>query len=615
MLCGVAFALRIAGLGDIEHNVDRAYPIWQALNTLQTGALPVTAQNTSVLFANPPLTGYLLIPAVIIGGTPYGAYIAVILSNTLAIPITYRIAKLMNVSEGIAWGAAWWVAINAWVIEYSRLTWVQGLLPFFCTLLCWGLVRLVTRPHPRILWVTLITLTLTTQTYLLAFILAAPVSLTLFFYRTVIFDDQPRMKRALIGGAAIFIIATGVYGAGLWSMRDQSLAQLGAFTGSGWRLSREAFDHAFRLVSGKDYPAARGTDAPIQDSALRQSLTELLHWGVIILIGIGVIRAVRSRGGGVLLIGFSLPILLMTGVSRPVHPFYLLVTLPIGGLLCMLGVVWLSQRIRLPIFRLLAGLLIIGVTTLNGVNAVRYTQATYAYPGAHEFSALPVREATEIATLLAPAPPATLYTPAEFWVVTSLSGQLLPVQPLPDTRRLLKIPPSGATYWLNNLPDQTLLPQPPLSTYTLRDGWRVLRYELPYAWALDQVDQRATIRTEQGLSLLGYRLTQTEGQITLWTLWQVDQLNNGRDSWLFHPFLHVFNEQGQRVGMADGENVSGAEFTQGLRYLHQIQLIHPADGVRVAFGQYDSLRTQNMIFILPTGDYTPVIEQPLPSKP
>ena len=35
--------------------------------------------------------------------------------------------------------AAVLMAVNPWVIEYSRSTWVQSLLPFFTCALAWGL--------------------------------------------------------------------------------------------------------------------------------------------------------------------------------------------------------------------------------------------------------------------------------------------------------------------------------------------------------------------------------------------------------------------------------------------------------------------------------------------
>ena len=43
----LAALLRLQHLDAIQHNVDHAYPIWQALMTLDRGVFPVTAQGTS----------------------------------------------------------------------------------------------------------------------------------------------------------------------------------------------------------------------------------------------------------------------------------------------------------------------------------------------------------------------------------------------------------------------------------------------------------------------------------------------------------------------------------------------------------------------------------------
>src|SRR3954469_18606947 len=79
----LAAFLRFQHLDAIQHNVDYAYPIWQALTTLDRGSLPITAQGTSVLFANPALTGYLYVPWVALTRSPLGPTIFVIVLNTL----------------------------------------------------------------------------------------------------------------------------------------------------------------------------------------------------------------------------------------------------------------------------------------------------------------------------------------------------------------------------------------------------------------------------------------------------------------------------------------------------------------------------------------------------
>ena len=108
--------------------------------------------------------------------------------------------------------AAALMAVNPWVIEYSRATWVQSLLPFFVSAIAWLLwpVLLGRSQHPkRRTLLALILVTLMTQTYLLAFFIVVPVgALILLFWRRL-------PKRPLLIGAVIFPVASLVYAAGL----------------------------------------------------------------------------------------------------------------------------------------------------------------------------------------------------------------------------------------------------------------------------------------------------------------------------------------------------------------------------------------------------------------
>src|SRR5262245_24886647 len=91
----IAAALRLQNLHAIQHNIDQAYPIWQALMTLDRGVWPVIGQNTSILIPNPTLTGYLLIPWVALTRSPLGPYLFVITLNTLAVWLAYRASALL----------------------------------------------------------------------------------------------------------------------------------------------------------------------------------------------------------------------------------------------------------------------------------------------------------------------------------------------------------------------------------------------------------------------------------------------------------------------------------------------------------------------------------------
>ncbi len=290
MILLVAAFLRGHDLLQIEHNVDHAYPVWQALTTLEHGVFPLAGQGTSVLFANPALTGYLFLPLIALTRSPLGAYILVIALNTLAVLLAFRAARIL-MGVRVALIAAALLAVNPWVIEYSRTSWVQSLLPFFACALAWLLWPVLLgrskRPARRLL-LALIVLTLYTQTYLLAFLSLAPVVLLLLIFR------RRLPRRALLVGGAIFIIITLIYGAGLLAQADTVGTRLNEFSDSPRQLSAEAWNHAVRLVSGQDYEVARGTQAPPYDSARRHNLTLVAHTVIYAALLFGIALALGS---------------------------------------------------------------------------------------------------------------------------------------------------------------------------------------------------------------------------------------------------------------------------------------------------------------------------------
>ena len=133
MIVTVGAWLRFQHLGDIEYNIDQVYPIWQAIRTLDAGAFPLTGQGTSVLFANPPLTGYLFLPFIAFTRQPLAAYVVTLALNTFAIWLAYRALRWLVSTRPALIGAALF-AVNPWIIEDSRRTWVQSLAPFFVCL-------------------------------------------------------------------------------------------------------------------------------------------------------------------------------------------------------------------------------------------------------------------------------------------------------------------------------------------------------------------------------------------------------------------------------------------------------------------------------------------------
>jgi len=633
-LLSITFLLLIAGFlrfqnfGAIEHNVDRAYPLWQALRTLDQGVFPVTAQGTSVLFDNPALMGYLLLPATALTRTPVAAYVFVILLNWMAVAFIYSIVRRMRRTSIEALLAAFLFAINPWIIEYSRLTWVQGLLPFFVCLLFWLLVPVLcgtSRRPQRDLLLALITLTALTQTYLLAFAMLAPVGLLVVLFRKQILP----LWKGWLPGLVIFALATGIYGAGLLA-NAQTGAQLTNFTSTGWHLSDEAFQHAVRLISGRDYAVARGMEAPIQDSILRQTLSDAAHITILclLLIGIGfaLYQAIRrqDRFSLILLIWFFLPILMMTFVSRVVHPFYLLLTLPAGHILAATGVRVLFIRIPqravfVPRFALLVACCAFGV--LSGINSARYAEQTYAKPTANGLTALPLRDGIAMGqTFLKPAigdQRTVVYADADEWILNTFVGQLFPVDRDVDINKLVYVPGVNGYYqqYLYVLREpvlsQSILNSAPLvGQYKFPDNRGFYAYQSSSEWRANSINLivQDFLSSKEGLGLnwshvVCYPETHQMRVLTIWTMSATPE-KSGAET-LYAPYIHVFDLTGKRLAIGDGRAISNRQWRPGDVYLQTTTIDIPADAIptKLVIGQYDGVH-QKTLEMHPFGRYS-----------
>lgn len=618
----IAALLRFTYLSEIEHNVDHAYPIWQALRTLEHGEWPLVGQGTSVLFANPALTGYLYLPVIALTRSPLGAYLLVIALNSLGVLLAYRaVRSILNTRAALI--AACLMAVNPWVIEYSRATWVQSLLPFFTCALAWLLWPVLTgkSQHPqRRTLIGLIVLTLMAQTYLLAYVMLIPVGLlVLVFWRRM-------PKRALLAGTTILVVATAVYAAALLSDWQTLQASLGEFGESGAHLSAEAWNHAVRLISGADYPLARGQNAPINDSLLRQNLTQIAHYVILALLLAGILRGLYAIYRGhqrdtalILLLWFGLPVLLMSYVGQPVHPFYQLLGLPAGYALVGWAVDWLP---RFHLKTALVIVLLVPLGLLMAINSQRYAQETAAAPGVHDLGALPLDYGIQLGQMINQYLPENgiVYAEVDEWTLNSFAGTTFPL--LRDTRApdFSIVPREGGLYTVGHIvaPDDWT---PPAYT-TLHEAIRLPGNGLltvdvypPDAARNITPAQTLNIATEEGLTLVGYEiqphpLTPSpqpgEGEPrTLITYWRVDTLTADTANWFFTPFAQVFDETGAQISVVEGEMVPGMEWRESDVHIHSMTL--PSQTAEIRLGQFDGTRQRNMIFL---PDYEPLITLP-----
>lgn len=638
----IAAFLRFNYLGEIQHNVDQAYPVWQALRTLEHGEWPVVGQGTSVLFANPALTGYLYLPFVALTRSALGAYLLVITLNTLAVLLAYRAVKgLLGTMPALV--AAALMAVNPWVIEYSRATWVQSLLPFFVCAIAWLLWPVLlgrSRNPKRRTLLALVMLTLVSQTYLLAYFLILPVGLLiLIFWRRL-------PKRALLIGSGIFVAASLVYGAGLLADTGAIQQNLDKFSSGTPHLTDAAWNHATRLISGADYPLARGQNTPINDWQHRQTLTQIAHDGLLALLLTGILLAAIStirRGKKrdeaiILLVWFGLPVLLMSYVSQPVHPFYQLLGLPAGYAL----VGWTLASI--PSFRfrnaIIVGLLI-PFGLLMAVNSQRFAQETAAIPGAHDLGALPLNYGLQLGHTIVETMPAggTVYAEVDEWTLNSLAGTTFPL--VRDTRSpdFTIVPHSGGAYVVGHItaPEQWIPPAFTTVHHAIPlPGNSLLTVDGYAADAAQQIAPETTlnIASEEGLTLLGYDVDRSQCEqtlphpptpspnwrgadeqseagvrssciddpITLTLYWRVDSVTAATTGWYFAPFAQAFDTSGSQMAVIEGAMVPGTEWRIGDVHVHRLQL--PPGTTEVKIGQFDGPRQHNMIFL---PDYTPLI--------
>lgn len=602
--------LRLQGLSAIEFNIDQVYPQWQALRSLQAGDFPLAGQGTSVLFANPTLMGYFFVPFLAFAPTPYTPFIFTILLNTIALWLAYRALKRMLGFE-IALIAMTLLAVNPWLIEDSRRTWVQSLFPFFVALIFWSLtlvlLRLTHRPA-RWMLITATAAALFANTYLLAYFIVVPVALlVMLFWRKL-------PKRALFAGVGIFALFFAFYAMGLLNQWEDTRTKADTFLNEGEsRLSGEALGHALRLVTGWEYAHARGTDAPADDEALRIELSAILHllWAAALVAGMLSAAVQWWRGGGrrpvatILLIWFWVPVFAMSYVSRDVHPFYLIFTIPAGQGLAAWGV---SPVLRWRVGRgALLGVLFF-TAGLNGVNTIRFAQESAAHPGQHLPFTLPLGEATRLGQALDAAyqDGMRVYTPMDEWTPMVLAGEIFPVVGKNPLQEMMIIPPDGGLYMTFHAPDESLDPpihgRPVDIPLRFEDGTRAVIWRAAQDFSPRNVFDYGS---DIGLRFYGWHLLDAldagEGA-ALRTYWRVDGLAPERFSWAFAPFVHVYDGTGKRIAIIDGQVAPMGTWQIGDWMVQEMVIVLPVDATppyRLDVGFFDSVRMVNAIFTYP----------------
>ncbi|GAB4547521.1 MAG: hypothetical protein OHK0023_09000 [Anaerolineae bacterium] len=620
-----AAALRLQNLSAIEHNVDHAYPIWQALTTLERGNFPILGQGTSVLFANPALTGYLYILPLVISRSPFAVYLFVIALNLLGVWLAYLGMRHLW-REPAALIGMFLMAVNPWLVEYSRTSWVQALLPFFVPLVFWLFVPIwlgiAPKPRRRFL-LGCVALAGLTQTYLLAFLTLLPVAILSLIYRKQI------GTRTFLIGAILFALPTSLYGLGLLSESAQTLSRIQTFSQGEAKLSLEALDHALRLVTGREYAAARGLAAPIEDSLLRFNVSEIAHLALLMAMfgGLAILLASGEKRVALVITAawFGIPIIAMSYVSQQVHPFYLLLTLPIGHCVAGIGLgeLWCKlHKTRLDTLRWLGVLLLLALGVLGALNAIRYAEESLITPGIDGLTALPVGEGVAMAQQLIQQqlpPEGVVVADVDEWILNSFVGRLFPVERDTDTRRTLYFPSAGGLYLYFDKAGMTPnfpLPDAESRQYIFADGSAVTTFVVPNTPPTFQIPFNAP--TDRGLMLIG--ATQTGdlaagSTLSLQLAFRVNELPADRANWLLSPFVHVYDATNRRVLIVDGSATPGWTWRLGDIHLKMMHFQIPNDAampLRFVVGLYDGVNQSGAIFTLTDGSQDSVVPLPEP---
>ncbi len=610
--------LRFHALGAVRHNYDDAYPIYQAISLLN-GTEPLLAgQPSSVFLDNPPLTKYLFSIPLLLWRSPWSVYIFTVGLNSLGTCFTYKLAKhILGTEVGLL--SAFLFAINPWVIQFSRTTWVQALEPFLLPLIAWLFWPvLVGKANPFRMFAAIVSVTVLTQTYVQSWVVLFPITLLIMLF----WPNIPR--KMLYAGVLLFLAASFAYGIGLIQNLASNRAKLEKlFSESQLFFTRESMDHAVRLVTGRDfeYVYAKGTS----DYSVRRLLSEAVHRMLAIALIVGVIRAIhalknRKEGGPaiVLLIWFFLPTLLMSFAIAPVHPHYLLVTLPAGHILAAWGASLLLPRrelrwILLPLLLLTGGVFALNICRANEEVIHRPTAGADFNGWSLEAGARVGEVVRELCSDMGNVP-CRVSAEGHPALLTSLSGLPVKVVPELDFPEYVMIPGNTPLlYILINVPSASFpipfwreLPQHEL---LFADGTRVsFAHALPCTGEAAKALPGIVVNwpSETGLTLLGYTADPVAhpGQpFRLTTYWRVDALYPERVIRYVGAFYHFLSSEGNLVVNINGHGRWGYHWEVGDVYIETVEIPLPVDLLpgtyQVRFGLFDFVNPRNYDFYSP----------------
>jgi hypothetical protein len=605
-----AFLIRITYITEIPHYIDNAYPMWQALLTLDRGIFPLTGQMSSVGFANPPITGYLYLPIMGLTRSPLAVYVIVIFLNSLGIWFCYRLTKDLF-GEKAALIAAWLMAVNPWLIEYSRFTWVQGLMPFFMTLLAWLFYPLllgkVTHRFRRTTAVMLL-MTLIAGTYLLAFLVVLPVSiLMLIFYKRIAWHG-------VLIGAVAFILMFGLYTIGILTETQTNAGFMDEVTSSSATLNTVALGHATRFVTGDSY-SLRIENSPENFHTLEQILQFPMLAAFLTGVGFAVYAIwkqipIKRDLAVILFVWWTLTILPLSYNAQPVQVHYQMVTFPAGYIFAAWGCSFLlNHRFTWVIpFVILIPFSFVMINT-----SLRYTSQQAEQRMNQSLVRPPVGIGQEVGRKITEYLPedGVVYIDSPQEVIMSLAGTLFPMVRYNWQIPVTFIPQEGGVYVVMIKEGEVLPPEPlfstPVDAFQTENGMQFAFYTYSSTMIdLETIGKSVNIPSQQGLKFLRYTLTSNQrgNNWTLTTYWKIEKIPE--IFYNFGLFAHLIRDDNTTV-------IDGAVVPDSLRRIGDIHIHHLRFNTRqmpfkLRIGQYDAVRNESLIFHLPDGGTVTFIE-------
>lgn len=592
-----ALVVRFRYLPWIEHNIDHAYYIGQALRTLDEGYLPIIGQATSLQFPNSAFLGYLYVPLLALTRHVLSAYVFVIALNSLGVVFIFRAARLLGLSAFAAAAGGVLYAFNPWLIEYTRSTWSYSIMPFLLTCLFYSVLLMLTTTGGRqttAVWVAAVSTTMITLVTLTGYLILPTLAIIALVFRARL----PWRKILIV--LPIFVVPTAVFAGALLVNWQDTSARASTFLGASQSayLRSEPLLHTLRLVSGAEYELQRGTRVGQDSLTLRNSAGAVFNLAIAILVVVGLLNQSGKTNKKLNAIWIATPIVIFLYNSALVHPFYLLLTVPSATILTAAGMHHILKRNRHSTKAIAAALAMWSLLSLT--NSSLYYQETQQHPGEHQLTALPVHEGIQLGNILRELPEeALIQTDVEPWILHSFTGHTFPTTQTADNKQRVAAPTNGLfIITMQERPQDPLLNEEIYWNRTLADNSTISILKISNT--IPENTTYVSNNSKADITLEAYSISYTETETYFTVYWRVQRTPPDLAP-LYSPTIHVYYE-GNRLAVADGRPIATylwtpetliaqrvkLQLTQGKNYTLRIGLYDGALGKHAFISQQEA---------------------------